>query len=67
MVEYPEDLVAQQRAGLLVMYLMLGRSYTVDDAARLLGLKPRGARYLLQKLSGVLPIAQEDGAWQWVR
>jgi len=67
MVEYPEDLVAQQRAGLLVMYLMLGRSYTVDDAARLLGLKPRGARYLLQKLSGVLPITQDGPYWLWVR
>jgi len=67
MVEYPEDLVAQQRAGLTVMYLMLGRTVTINELADELGIKPRGARYLLEKLSGVLPIVRDGPFWLWMR
>ncbi len=67
MVEHPHELSPQQRAALLVYHLCaLGRRYTTAEVAAALGLTPRGALYLLERLSGVLPIVQDGQRWMWV-
>jgi len=66
-VEYPAELLSQQRAALVVYHLgVLGRCYTTEEIAALVGLSHRGALYLMEKLSGIygVPVTQlDDGRW----
>lgn len=41
-----------------------GRAVTSRSLARDLGITPRGARYLLKRLSNVLPLTVDDGVWR---
>ena len=65
-VEYPDELLAQQRSAIIVYHLgVLGRCYTTEEIAALVGLSYRGALYLMDKLSGIerLPVVKIDGKW----
>lgn len=65
-VDFPGELVPQQRAAILIYHLcVLGRCYTTEEVAHLLGLTPRGALYLLDNLSAVhgLPLTKLGGKW----
>ena len=58
------ELTPQERAGLVAWHLARGRSLRTVEVARLVGLKERGARALLGRLSRILPIRQDDsGSW----
>ncbi len=61
------DWCAYQRAGAAVSWLMAGQALTAAQAARRLGIGPRGARRMFLTLSGALPIyCDDDGLWRWV-
>lgn len=65
-VDFPDELAPQQRAAILIYHLcVLGRAYTTEQVAVLLGLSPRGALYLLDSLSSVhgLPLVKVAGRW----
>lgn len=65
--EYPEELLAQQRGALVATWLQGGRVMTTIEIAAALGTTYRGAVYLMNKLSAVIPICRDDdGAWLWV-
>lgn len=65
--EYPEELAVSERAALLATWLQAGRAMRTAEVAQLLGVSPHGARKLLTRLSGVLPIVQDGHVWRWVR
>jgi len=65
-VEYTEDLVAQQRAAIVIYELgVRGRCYTTEEIAALVGLSYRGALHLMDNLSGIerIPVTHVDGKW----
>ena len=57
------DMLPQERAAVVAWRLCDDGELTVRDVCMLTGLKPRAARYLLEKLTRVLPIVHEDGVW----
>jgi len=57
---------ATERAALVTWLLMHGGSLTTAEVARRVGLTARGALYLCNRLSLVLPITLVDGRWQVV-
>lgn len=59
------DRTPTERAGLVTWMLLRGQRTTVRDLADELEMTPRGARYLLERLSLVLPIIVDDcGVWR---
>lgn len=65
-VEFVEDLTPQQRAVIVTYHLgVLGRCYTTEEIAALVGLTYRGALYLMDNLSGIerVPVVKVDGKW----
>lgn len=65
--EFAEELLAQQKSALVATWLQAGRVMTTRDVALELAITIRGAGYLLDKLSNVLPIFQDaGGGWRWV-
>lgn len=65
-MDFPTELLSQQRAALLAIRLREGRAMTTTEAADALGLSDRGALYLLEKLSEVLPLYRDHGCWHWL-
>lgn len=60
-----DDYTAQERAALVAWHLAHGEGMRTVDVVLLTGLSFRGARYLMCRLSRVIPIYQdEDGFWQ---
>jgi len=57
---------ATERAALVTWLLVQGGSLSTQDVARRTGLCARGAQYLCDRLSLVLPIVLIDGRWQLV-
>jgi len=58
------ELTAQERAALVTWLLAGGAQMTTGDVATVTGLTPRGARTMLERLSRVIPIRQnEAGRW----
>jgi hypothetical protein len=53
----------QQRAAKISWWLCEGRTLTVRDAARLIGVSPEGARKMLNNISSGIPITEIDGVW----
>ncbi len=53
-----------ERIATAVYLLAQGRSTTVHDLAVRLDITPRGARSMLEKLSRVLPLAEDGGVWR---
>ena len=67
MVEFPEELLACERAGLATYWLAVCRErLTTGQLAERLGVTRQTALVLLHKLSRVLPIYQDDGKWRWL-
>lgn len=65
-VEFTEDLVAQQRSAIIIYHLgVLGRCYTTQEIAELVGITRQGAAILMDKLSGIhgVPVVRIDGKW----
>lgn len=57
---------ATERAALVTWLLVQGGSLSTREVARRTGLGIRGASYLCDRLSMVLPIVLVDGRWQLV-
>jgi len=63
----PADLCGQQRAALVAVGLAAGRRMTMMEIAGAVGLTRQGAVAMMDKLSVIMPIAQDDdGAWVWL-
>lgn len=65
-VEFTADLVAQQRAAIVMYELcILGRQYTTQEIADRIGISRQGAAILMDKLSGIhgVPVVRIDGKW----
>jgi len=63
----PADLCGQQRAALVALWLACGRKMTMTEIAGAVGLTRQGAVAMMDKLSAIMPIAQDDaGRWRWV-
>jgi hypothetical protein len=61
------DLTAQERAALVAWRLATGGQMTTQEIAERTGLSMRGARWLMDRLSRVVPIRQnEENRWQAV-
>jgi predicted phage gp36 major capsid-like protein len=60
---WADDMVAQQRAALVVFCLCRGDRLTTAEVGELAGLSPRGARTLLDKISAVTPLYREGAFW----
>lgn len=56
---------AHQKAGLITILLKGGSAMTTEGIARITGTTWHGAEFMMEMLSGVLPIIKEDGKWQW--
>ncbi len=63
--EYPEELLAQQRGALVATWLQGGRVMTTLQIAAALGMTLSPAYRLMDKLSAVLPIYDDEGVWRW--
>ena len=61
------DLNAHQKAGMITFLLIGGSEITTDGIANLTGLTWEGAEFMMNMLSGVLPILKVDGKWQWMK
>lgn len=57
---------AHQKAGLITILLKGGSKMTTDGIAVITGMTWDGAEYMMNMLSGVLPILKIDGKWQWM-
>ena len=58
------DYTAQEKAALITWHLAHGEGMQTRDVAKMAGLSMPGAWYLMQRLSHVLPIYQDDcGFW----
>lgn len=55
---------ATERAALVTWLLVHGAALTTHEVATRTGLSVRGARYLCDRLSTVLPVILVDGYWQ---
>lgn len=57
---------AHQRAGQVTFWLVQGRKMSTAEIARLTGLSWDGAKFMMEMLSGLLPILYADDKWQWI-
>jgi len=58
------DYTAQEKAALITWHLAHGEGMQTRDVAEMAGLSMPGAWYLMQRLSRVIPIYQDDrGFW----
>ena len=57
---------AHQRAGQVTFWLVQGRKMSTAEIARLTGLSWDGAKFMMEMLSGLLPIVCADNKWQWL-
>ena len=58
-----EDLIPTERVAIIVFALALGGTVTTAHVARETGITISGAWRMLNKLSRVLPLTEEDGRW----
>lgn len=59
------ELLAQQRGALVATWLQGGRVMTTIEIAAALGMTLSPAYRLMDKLSAVLPIYDDEGVWRW--
>lgn len=57
---------AHQRASYITFLLLQGNKLTTAGVATLTGLTWEGAEYMMDRISGVLPVVKEDGIWRWM-
>lgn len=62
-----KELNAHQKAGLITILIHNGSDLTTEGIARITGMTWEGAEYMMDMLSGVLPLDKIDGKWKWVR
>ena len=56
---------AHQRAGQVTYWLVQGRKMSTAEIAHLTGLSWDGAKFMMEMLSGRLPIVYAGEKWQW--
>lgn len=57
---------AHQRAGQVTYWLVQGHKMSTAQIARRTGLSWEGAKFMMEMLSGLLPIVHVKGKWQWL-
>lgn len=57
---------AHQKASFVAILLKDGNELTTAGIARLTGMSWDGADFMMQMISGVLPIVRIDGKWRWM-
>jgi hypothetical protein len=64
--EFPEELLAQQRAAIIVWRLAQGERFTTAEVAEITGMGYVGAWCMMWKIEAVLPpLCQDDeGCWR---
>lgn len=60
------ELNAHQKASFIAILLKDGNILTTAGIARLTGTTWEGAEFMMDMISGVLPIVKTDGKWQWM-
>jgi hypothetical protein len=65
-VENQREWNAHQRAGQVTYWLVKGRKMSTAEIARLTGLSWDGAKFMMEMLSGLLPIVYSDDKWHWL-
>lgn len=55
------EMLPTERVALATWLLVQGQAITVRQLAKRLEITPRGARMMLEKMSGVLPLTVEEG------
>ena len=58
------DMTPTERVGRITWILAQGGQVTVRHVADALEMTPRGARYLLERLSTVVPLVDDGGVWR---
>ncbi len=58
------DMTPTERVGRITWILAQGGQVTVRHVAEALEMTPRGARYLLERLSTVVPLVDDGGVWR---
>lgn len=56
--------VPQERAAVITYYLMSGEVFTTREIAQLACMSMRGVRHIMDRISRVLPVYQDDDRWQ---
>lgn len=60
-----KELTAHQKASFIAILLRDGNKLTTAGIARITRMTWEGAEYMMEMISGVLPIIKIDGEWQW--
>lgn len=55
--------IPSERVAVIVFLICKGRRFTTDEVAQLCGVTKRGAYYIMGRISRVVPLVLEDGAW----
>lgn len=63
MVDWPEELLAQQRAAIVTYRLARGERLTTTQVGQITGMGYVGAWLMMTKISEVTPIYRENGCW----
>ena len=59
------ELNAHQKASFITLLLRDGNVLTTAGIARLIGTTWEGAEFMMEMISGVVPVVKIDGKWQW--
>lgn len=60
------DYTAQERAALITFQLLEGAQMTTSEIAQRIGVTYHGARYMMEKVSRVVPVYEDGGRWSRV-
>lgn len=58
------DYAAQERAALVTFLVVTGAELTTAEIAERVGITPRGALLIMDKISRVVPVYQYGGRWR---
>ena len=59
-----KELTAQERAAMVTYDIIMGRQLTTLEIARRIGITNMGAWKLMQRVSRVVPVYQDEGRWR---
>lgn len=54
------------RGGWIAVWLVQGSKLTTKDIVNLTGMSKQGVEFMMEILSGGMPIVRIDGYWQWI-
>lgn len=60
------ELNAHQKASFITILLRDGNELTTAGIARLIGTTWEGAEFMMEMISGVVPVLKIDGKWRWM-